>query len=461
MKKIISKSNKAVLVALGLGIGVLTPYTAMATNGYFSHGFGTKNKALAGGGIALPQDAMIAATNPAGIVFVDERMEAGVALFAPMRSYSASSATGGTDGAACAPNCAFTIGGASGGQALDSDNEQFLIPHFAYNMPLDDTSSFGVSVYGNGGMNTEYKGGTAQHQSSTGTYETTAGTFGAGTAGVNLEQLFINASYAGKIADEASWGVSAIYAYQRFKADGLSQFAGYSASPSNISNNGTDNSSGFGLKLGLQAEVAKGVTLAASYQTEMDMDKFDKYSGLFAEGGDFDIPATLILGAAWQTSERSTFTVDVQTIYYSDVPAIANPIANLTGQCTPGATGGTGAGCLGGANGAGFGWEDMTIVKLGYQWQTSPDWVWRAGYSKGDQPIPSSEVVFNILAPAVIEEHITFGFTHNMSKTSEFSFSAMYAPETTVSGANTFNPSQTVAIKMDQYELEASWGWKF
>ena len=43
MNKIITKSNKAVLIALGLGIGMMTPYTAMATNGYFSHGFGTKN----------------------------------------------------------------------------------------------------------------------------------------------------------------------------------------------------------------------------------------------------------------------------------------------------------------------------------------------------------------------------------------------------------------------------------
>jgi long-chain fatty acid transport protein len=34
----------------------------MATNGYFSHGYGIKSKGMGGVGIALPQDAMAAAT---------------------------------------------------------------------------------------------------------------------------------------------------------------------------------------------------------------------------------------------------------------------------------------------------------------------------------------------------------------------------------------------------------------
>ena len=103
----------------------------------------------------------------------------------------------------------------------------------------------------------------------------------------------------------------------------------------------------------------------------------------------------------------------------------------------------------------------MTIYKLGYEWQTDAEWTWRVGYSKGDQPIPSSEVLFNILAPAVMEQHLTFGFTKQLGKTSEFTFAAMYAPEESVSGPNAFNPAQTIELTMKQYELAASWGWKF
>ena len=427
---------------------------AMATNGYFADGYGTKNKGLVGGGVAAPQDAMIAATNPAGMVFVGERMDLGLAVFSPSpRSYSATAdAAGVTDGTVCGANCPFTLGGNATAQSIESENDYFLIPHFAYNWMLNTDSSVGVTVYGNGGMNTEYQGGQAQHNNGAGVAVTTPGTFGAGTAGVNLEQLFINASYA--------WGVSAIVAYQRFEAKGLGAFAGFSTDANNLTDNGTDTSYGFGVKLGIQSEVAPGFKLAASYQSKMDMTEFDKYAGLFAENGDFDIPETWTVGLAWNMAPKMMLTFDVQQINYSGVAAVGNSINGLTTACTPGAPA-TGAGCLGGSNGAGFGWEDMTIYKLGFQWEASSTWTWRAGYSHGEQPIPETEVLFNILAPAVIEDHISFGFTNNMSATSELNFVFTHALNNSVTGANTFNPSQNVTLEMSQNEAEVSWAWKF
>jgi long-chain fatty acid transport protein len=119
--------------------------------------------------------------------------------------------------------------------------------------------------------------------------------------------------------------------------------------------------------------------------------------------------------------------------------------------------------CLGADNGSGFGWKDMTVYKLGYQWQTSPDWTWRLGYSYGKQPIRDSEVLFNILAPGVIEHHFTFGFTRAIGANNELNFAAMYAPEKKVSGANPHGGAraQDIELKMYQFELEASYAWKF
>ena len=132
------------------------------------------------------------------------------------------------------------------------------------------------------------------------------------------------------------------------------------------------------------------------------------------------------------------------------MPAIANPISRLIdGSCV----GGVGDGCLGGSNGAGFGWQDMTILKLGYEWQGDKDMLWRVGYSMGDQPIPDSEMLFNILAPAVIEEHVTFGFTRALDAESSINFAAMYALSNAVSGLNTFDPAQTIKNEMDQFEF--------
>ena len=424
------KFNKG-LIACAVTAALTIPMTAMATNGYFAHGYGTKSKGLAGSGVALSQDAMAAATNPAGMVTVGNRMDLGVALFSPSsRGYTV---TGAADEGAPA----FELQPGS----YESDNDFFLIPHFARNWMLDSESSIGVSVYGNGGMNTEYPSGAAP-----------AGTFYGGVAGINLEQLFINTTYSRKIDAKSSWGASLIAVYQTFEAKGLGAFAPFSATPASLTGNGKDASTGFGVKLGWQGEVSKGLTLAASYQTEMSMGKFDKYAGLFAEQGGFDIPATWTLGLAFDVTPKSTLTFDIQNIMYSDIASIANPFSPNIG-----------ASQLGNADGAGFGWDDMTIYKLGYQWETSADWTWRVGISQGDQPIASSEVLFNILAPAVMETHITGGFTMKTGTDSEFSLAAMYAPNNSVTGANPLAGAtgQDITIEMTQFEVEASWACKF
>ena len=85
--------------------------------------------------------------------------------------------------------------------------------------------------------------------------------------------------------------------------------------------------------------------------------------------------------------------------------------------------------------------------------------VWRAGISHGEQPIKSSEVMFNILAPAVIEDHITFGFTKKMRQGNELSVALMYAPNGDVTGPNPFDPTQSIKIEMYQWEVEVGYRW--
>ena len=422
-------------------VALTFPASVWATNGYFSHGTSVAEKGMAGAGVAYSQDTLSAANNPAGMVWQGEGLDVGAALFAPMRSYTVTGAPN--------PPPAFSLAPGT----VDSENESFIIPQYGQNWMLDSESSIGVSVYGNGGMNTEYKVGTGP------------GTYGAGKAGVDLSQLFIATTYARKISDSASWGVSGIVAYQKFKATGVGSFAGFSLDPANLSDNGSDSATGFGIRLGVQGEVSPGITLGASFQPEIDMGEFDDYAGLFAEQGDFDIPSNLTVGIAWHISDTRVFLVDVQQINYEDGASVSNPISSLQpgGSCIPSPpTGpGTGDGCLGGSDGAGFGWEDITIVKLGYEWKSDDTWTWRLGYSKTDQPIPDSEVMFNILAPGVIEEHFTFGFTRALDNNSDFNFALMYAPSVSVTGPNAFDPSQTIELEMDQYELTASYSKRF
>lgn len=115
------------------------------------------------------------------------------------------------------------------------------------------------------------------------------------------------------------------------------------------------------------------------------MSPFSYYQGLFAEQGDFDIPESFNGGIAWQVNEDFTAVFDVEHINYSSIASVGNSLLpNL--QRTK----------LGSENGAGFGWQDMTVYKFGVQWKQSQDWTLRAGLSYGEQPISSSEVLFNV-----------------------------------------------------------------
>ncbi len=414
---------------IGIALGATD---AAATNGYFTHAHSIKDKGMAGAGVALPQDALAAATNPAGMVRVGDRIDAGAAVFSPHRSYTVTGAPSGP------PPDFFGLAP----ETVDSNSEYFLIPHFGWNRMIDANRAVGVSIYANGGMNTDYPSSAAGG----------AGTFGGGRTGVDLSQLFIGVTYAQQATPSIAWGISPILAYQRFEARGVAAFGnlGFSSDPDNLSNNDHDGSFGYGARLGVTADVQPGLTLAAAYQTKMKMDEFDKYRGLFAEQGGFDIPAAATVGLAWHTSPVSTLLVDMQHIWYSDIDSVGRRMLPALQTAL-----------LGDDGGAGFGWRDMTVVKLGYQWVTGDDWTWRVGYSRGRQPIPSSEVLFNILAPGVMEQHFTAGFTQRIGDAGEWSFAAMYSPEKEISGTNPLDPAQTITLRMDQWELGASYAWKF
>ena len=70
-------------------------------------------------------------------------------------------------------------------------------------------------------------------------------------------------------------------------------------------------------------------------------------------------------------------------------------------------------------------------------------------------------MTFNILAPGVIEQHITAGFTLERTKGRQFNMSFMYAPNNKVTGPNNFDQTQNITFEMYQWEIEASYSLRF
>ena len=428
--------NKLALIAVSSALTAI-PMTASATNGYFAHGYGAQSKGQAGAGVSRTQSGMSGATNPAALATAGNRVDFGIEYFVPDRT-----AETRHDG-----NTRYE----------GNEDSSFLIPEFAWNMDVSATTSFGVVVYGNGGMNTRYKAIPAY-----------AGASGVAYTGVNLEQVFIAPTFAFKINPKHSLGVSLNLIYQTFEAYGIGGFCGFKSTGctnaalagqtasdrAGLSDQGKDSSTGYSVKVGWQGQLTDQFSMGFAYQSESDMSEFSKYDNLFAEQGDFNIPSNWTLGLAFQASKTINLMFDVQQINYTDVASISNKNNSSMGA-------------LGTDNGRGFGWDDMTVYKLGAEFDINSSLVLRAGYSKTDQPISSDQTSFNVLAPAVIEEHFTFGMTYTTASKSEVTAFVMYAPEVTVTGNNnlTGNPgagsSGNGNLTMSQYSVGVGYGWNF
>lgn len=393
----------------------------MATDGYFSVGYGTINKGLAGAGIAYYQGSLING-NPAGAVLLGEKYQFGLNFFNPNRQFTVAGNPSGMEG---------TFGLTPG--TVQSDSKLFLMPSIGANWMVGEKSSLSAAVFGNGGMNTNYPVSGFYDPSST-------------TLGVNLAQMFANLTFSTKLADNHSIGVTGVVAYSYFETKGLAAFGGFSSAPSKVSGNGKSTSTGFGLKVGYLGKLADNFTIGAMYQSRVYMSPFDEYSGLFAEKGDFDIPSSWTAGFSWDVTDAFTVMADAKQIFYSKVKSTANPMVPniMTSQ-------------LGTDNGAGFGWKDVTTVKLGVSCSAVEKWIFRAGVSIGNNPIPESEVMFNILAPGVIKNQLALGFSKEVGqKGNQFHVALNYAMNNSVKGKNLMDPpsDQTIEIEMNQLELE-------
>lgn len=372
----------------------------------------------------MPQDAIAAASNPAGMVLIGDRTDLGLSWFRPQRD---STISGSPDP---------TVNG-----NYDADKtENFLVPEFGYNRKVRSDLSLGVSVYGHGGMNTDY--------------DRPIPLLGTSRPGIDLAQLFIAPTIAWQVTPKHSLGLSVNLAYQRFEAKGLQNFdqPGFTKHLGKVTNNGYDSAVGAGIHLGWIGQISDDVNVGATYQSKTYMSEFDDYKGLFADGGDFDIPAHYGVGIAIKATPKLTVAADVERIFYSDVNSVGNDSVGklLTGQQ------------LGANNGPGFGWRDINVYKLGVSYAYNQDLTLRTGYNHSTQPVRDHDALFNILAPGVVQDQLTLGASWKLGK-GELSVSYMHAFEDSVKASNAIPNAfggGDVKLKMHQDSFGITYGWK-
>jgi long-chain fatty acid transport protein len=402
-----------------LVLGVLLIAPAFATDGYFTIGYGIKQQGQGGAGVAFPQDSLAAATNPAGIVFVGNRFDLGMTLFRPIRG-------GSITGSEAPVNDLYD----------GSRHKNYFIPELGFNHLVSPRFSLGVSIFGNGGMNTSYT--------------SPIPLLGTTRAGVDLEQLFVSPTVAYKVTEHQAFGASLNIGWQRFSASGLQNFTqpGFSIDPNNLTNRGYDAAYGAGFRLGWLGEFGKVLNLGATFQSRTYMQKFDKYRGLFAEQGGFDIPANVAGGVALKVTPKATVLFDAERIFYGQVKSIANLDSNQAQ--------------LGANDGPGFGWHDITAEKLGVDYKAGSSVTVRGGYNHSGLPFDGSQTFFNLLAPAVVQHHLTAGATFALHNGKEINLAYQHAFAKTVDGVNSIPPAfggGEANLKMYQDSIGLSFGW--
>jgi long-chain fatty acid transport protein len=438
MKVILPRKLLVSVIALGL----TAPSTVLATNGMFNIGYGPKSIAMGGAGVALPSDAMTVASNPAAMTEVGEmRLDASIEFFSPPRAVSHDGTTLPTD----------------------ERSKDDLYPLPAIGAVMSDPSTplaLGMAIVGSG-LGTRYTQDDGHFFDPTGA--------GYKQVGVFLMHMDMLPSMAYKLDEHNSIGASVVIAMQMFRAFGLEAFSsgtfGFTNSTDNLTNRGNDWSFGGGYRLGwLGTYFDKRLHLGFLYAPKIHMQRFNMYSGLFANHGEFDIPENYTGGVAFQFTPKTTVAFDAERILWHRVPSIGHSGPSTTdpnegNPLCPGPDNVNQECLLGGSLGMGFGWTNQTVYKLGIEHKYSKEWTLRGGVNYGKAPIPNDQVLFNMLAPATVEKHLTFGATYNR-KDDDITVTFMHAYKNTIKGPSMF-AGDSAAISMAETSLSIAYGVKF
>lgn len=392
------------ILAVGsLPLAALVSSPVQAGGGYFILGYGPLAGQSGGTSTAIGFDSFAGASNPAKLSMTDDRLDLDVLLFSPYRRISRSGAAD--------EDYNFTT---------TSKNSLFVLPELGYARRIDERFTWGLSMYGNGGLNTEYHGDTGvagSNRNPTACGERPGNFFGGcGKLGFDLSQVIVAPTLAWKFLPGYSFGISPLMAFQQFKAYGLQAFQPISESPDHVTNQGYARSFGGGLRVGLFGRVLPWLDLGAAYSTKVYFQDLDEYRGLIANSGSFDIPANFSLGFGVRPAPRLTIGGDVQRIFFNHIPALANGVSNSVRNPPEDP--------FGSRNGSGFHWGNVTTYRLAVAWAATPQMTLRVGAAYGSHPTNGNDAnstSLNLFAPNA-KWQPTVGSTWSMSTDSEIHF---------------------------------------
>ena len=400
--------------------GISAP--AFATNGMNMEGYGPIATGMGGASMAYDNGTAGVANNPATIGM----MKSGTARF--------DLAVGGLHPDVNAKRAGFPDAN-SGGDA-------YYMPAVGY-VRKDGKLTYGVGVFAQGGMGTEYaansfmaagSGTDARSELGVGrlifplAYDvspdfTVGGSVDFVWATLDMKMAASGAQLGGMVT-----GASGNIALDLAPLGGA-PWARIDFSDSNDFS-GSAKGTGWAGKLGFTYRASKQLTFGAVYQSKTSLSDLETGAtgaamtafGGFADSGrikvrNFQWPETYAIGLAFQATPQWLVVADVKQINWSKV------MKDFKMTYVSAGMGGSIDFTLPQE------WKDQTVLQLGATYQMNEQLALRFGVNTARNPVP--DTYLNALFPAIIKEQYTFGVGYKFSQTADLNGSLTYAPKVT------------------------------
>jgi len=378
---------------------------AGATNGMKIVGIGQIQRAMGGANIALPLDAACTITNPASLKAAGKRIDLGTTYFSPDVQYRATGAPG-----------YITQDSAR----IESRTDGILIPTLGAILPINQSLTFGLGLYGISGMGIDYPSNLYNN--------VTLSEYG-------FVKLAPAISYT--LPSGLSFGFSPNfdYAFMSFLAGSIAELPHYDST-----------SYGLGFTLGLHYPLSDFLAVGLAYESKQIFQDFEFDTIRGKDKLNFDQPQNIAAGIAYMPSSYLRFALDIVWINWSQSNGTNQPnYTQNSSNATP----------------WNMDWNNQVVYKFGLEYGYNDQISLRAGYNYGKTPLNTTRAFENLAFPAVTENHYTVGAGFKMTRSWQLNLGVMYSPESDFPTANLNQGITAAETTMSQYSIDVGFSYIF
>ncbi|MEP7044024.1 MAG: hypothetical protein ABI843_13255 [Dokdonella sp.] len=260
-----------------------------------------------------------------------------------------------------------------------------------------------------------------------------------------LQRTVVAPSLARDWGERGTLRLTGVFAYQRFASLGMGTGAGqWSPTPSWWS----DSSYGVGARFDVGSAFGNRFSWNLGYQSRVGMGVFANYRGVFADRGDFDIPASANAGLGYALTPNFDVDVGVQRVQYSAI----TPFTSSTLPTRFLALLGDGSSPI-------FRWRDLNVYSVGWTLHGDGLGSVQLRYTTRQQPLPTSRLLEDALAPATANDMISLGWSRAFTANTSLSLAASYATSPYYLLMPTYTQRENGTAS--QFEFEALWSVRF